>query len=339
MKKRVTIDDVARKVGVSRQTVSRAINGKHDISAATRARVLESVEQLGYRPSRIAQGMATNLTRTIGLIIGDVTNPAHSEIVRGFQDAAQAQNYNVFLRNTDRNPENEREAIESLMSENVDGLVLVASMLEHEVLEKIAERFRPIVLLHRKFDHPNVSSILINIERAADIALNYLIGSGHKHIGLITRHGDLSKSRHAIAYKNVLAKQNITLGKDWIVQADTSLDGGFAATRQLLTKNPEITAVFAYNDIMAVGAMSACRLLGKSIPDDCSILGFNDISLASYVTPTLSTIRYFTTFVGNCAFERILEMIEHVDGTFPPLILECELVIRESTGMHKPEKL
>lgn len=335
MKKRITIDDVAREAGVSRQTVSRAINGKHDISAITRARVLKSVDQLGYRPSRIAQGMATNLTRTIGLIIGDVTNPAHSEIVRGLQDAAQSQNYNVFIRNTDRNPANEREAIESLMAESVDGLVIVTSTLGNDELAKLADRFRPIVLVHRKHDHPHISSVLINVERATETALNYLLGSGHRHIGLITREGDLETSRHVIAYKQVLKQNGIPVSNDWIVQCETSLDGGFAATRQLLIKHPETSAIFAYNDVMAVGAMAACRMFNRDVPKDCSILGFNDISLASYVTPTLSTIRYFTSFVGRCALERLLEMIDNAEGVYPPLVMDCELVIRESTGMHK----
>ena len=332
MKKRVTIDDVAREAGVSRQTVSRAINGKHDISADTRARVLESIDLLGYRPSRIAQGMASSQTRTIGLIISDVTNPSHAEIVRGLQDKAQSHNYNVFIRNTDRDIAIEREAIESLISEDVDGLVIMTSMLSYEELGKIAERFRPIVLIHRQHDHPNISSLLINLERASDLALSYLIGSGHRNIGLITSHGDLANCRHIIAYKEVLTQRGITIGKDWIVQGDTSLAGGYVATRQLLTKHPEITAIFAYNDIMAIGAISACRQLGRSVPHDCSVMGFNDIMLASYVNPTLSTIRYFTNFVGYCALERVLEMIDNAGGAFPPVVLECELVIRESTA-------
>lgn len=335
MNKRTTIDDVAREAGVSRQTVSRAINGKHDISEATRKHVLETVDSLNYRPNRLARGMALNSTRTIGLIVGDITNPSHAEVVRGFQDAAQISNYNVFLRNADRDPECEREAIHSLMAEEVDAIVIVASVLEKMELKGFLDQFRPIIFVHRDCQHPNASSIVINIERATNIALEYLIGSGHKNIGLVTTQGNRKNDTLFTEYKRVLTEKLGSCNEGWVAQAEPSVTGGFTAARQLLSKHPEITAIFTYNDIIAVGAIQACRMLGLSVPDDCSILGFTDVAIAGYITPTLSTIRYHTRWLGQCTFERVLEMLDNTTAVFPQLVLETELVIRESTGPNR----
>ena len=335
MNKRTTIDDVAREAGVSRQTVSRAINGKHDISAATRKHVLETIDSLNYRPNRLAQGMARNSTRTIGLIVQDITNPSHAEVVRGFQDAAQVSNYNVFLRNADRDPVCEREAIHSLMAEEVDAIVIVASVLERAELKGFLDQFRPIIFVHRECQHPNAGSIVINIERATNTALDYLIGSGHKNIGLVTTHGKLTDDTLFAAYKRILTEKHGTFVEGWVAQAETSVTGGFTATRQLLSKHPEVTAIFTYNDIIAIGAIQACRMLGLSVPEDCSILGFTDVAIASYITPTLSTIRYHTRWLGQCTFERVLEMLDNTTADFPQLVLETELVIRESTGSNR----
>lgn len=331
-KKRATIDDVARAAGVSRQTVSRAINGKHDINPATRDRVMAAIDSLGYRPSRLAQGMASRRTRTVGLVVGDITNPAHAEVTRGLQDLAQSQDYNIFLRNSDRSPTVELECLRSLAAENVDGIVILDTVLDDEMLRLFADAYRPIVLAHRRFAHPNVATIVTDVERAVKSVVEYLIGCGHHAIGLLARPGPLETIRHVRGYLRAMEAHHLPYTVEWIAQAEPTMRSGYQAARRLLTHFPEITALTTYNDSMAVGALRACVHLGRNVPHDCAIFGFDDIALASMVTPSLSTVRYSKYELGQLAMSRLLEMIAQPDAEFVPEVLDIELVIRESTS-------
>ena len=333
MKKRTTINDIAREAGVSRQTVSRAINGMDGISANTRERVLKTVEALGFRPNRLAQGMANSQTHTIGLVIGNITNPAHAEVISAIHDLAQERNYNVFVRNTNNQPAQELEAIQSLQTQRVDGIIVVSSKLPSDTLADCAEPQMPIVVLHRQMEAPHVSSITTDTQRAARMVTNYLLGSQHTAIGLLTRTGDQKSIRHMLGYQCAFKERGLTYKKEWVVQAEHNLDGGYIAARDLLTHNPEITALFAYNDIMAIGAMKACFDLGYKVPEDIVLFGYDDVAISSYVNPTLSTVRFHSKYMGKAATERLLAMIKQPDTIFPTLFVDMELVIRESTAV------
>lgn len=332
MKKRVTINDIARETGVSRQTVSRAINGQNGISASTREKVLKTVDELGFRPNRLAQGMANSQTHTIGLVIGSITNPAHAEVASGVHDFAQAYSYNVFVRDTNKEATQELEAIQSLQAQRVDGIIIASSQAPSEILIDCAEAEMPIVVVHRQISAPHISSITTDIQRATKMVTNYLFGSMHTSIGLLTRLGDLEMIRHVQGYQCAFNERNIPYKKSWIVQARPSLRGGYDAARELLTNHPNLTAIFAYNDIMAIGAMKACFDMGYKIPQDVAVFGYSDVELASYVTPTLSTVRFHSRYVGKLATERLLAMIKQPETIFPPLVVDMELVIRESTA-------
>ncbi len=335
MKKGITIDDIAREAGVSRQTVSRAINNMNGISDLTRQRIMAIVDERGYRPNRLAQGMASKRSLTIGLIIADVTNPAHANVSRGIQDCAQTNNYNVFLRNTDSNKQNELEALQSFVSEGVDGIVLVGPRHTIEEIKSFADKTLPIVVVHRYIKAPYVASILADVVGATKKALEYLFGAGHQHIGLITRIGNLENSNHLKGYQQAFEARNLTYSPDWIVQSERTLSGGYKGTQRLLSLNPELTAVMTYNDLMAVGAMKACADMGRCVPESVSVMGFDDIALSSYVTPSLSTIRFNGYEVGRVAMERLLDMVARPDVIFSPTLLDIELVIRDSTKTIK----
>ena len=333
MKKRVTINDIARETGVSRQTVSRAINGQNGISASTREKVLKTVNELGFRPNRLAQGMANSQTHTIGLVIGSITNPAHAEVVSGIHDFAQAYNYNVFVRETHKEAIQELEAIQSLKAQRVDGIIIASSQVASETLIDCADAEMPIVVVHRQIVAPHISSITTDIIRATKMVTNYLFGSMHTQIGLLTRPGDPNTIRHVQGYKSAFKERGLPCKDSWIVQAKPSLRGGYDAMRELLMNHPNLTAIFAYNDIMALGAMKACSDLGYKIPQDVAVFGYDDVALAAFVTPTLSTVRFHSRYVGTLAAERLLAMIKQPDTTFPTLVVDTELIIRESTAM------
>jgi LacI family transcriptional regulator len=160
--KRVTIIDVARAAGVSRQTVSRAMNDKGEISPETRDRVLKAVEELGYRPNRLAQGMVTQRTKTVGLVMADITNLFFPEVARGVQDVCRQHDYNVLMCNTDDDPQEEMKTLNSLMAQRVDGIIMISSSADATALESFMETFSPLVILNRMLDHPNVSSIMVD---------------------------------------------------------------------------------------------------------------------------------------------------------------------------------
>lgn len=332
MQKRVTMDEVAKLAGVSRQTVSRAINGMNRISPSTRQRVMDAVEELGYRPSRLAKGMASKYTRTVGLLIGDITNPAHAEITRGVQDVALQADYNVFLRNSDRNPQIELAAIHSLIDERVDGIVILASTIADEVLSHLADSYRPIVLIHRHFNHPNVAVIMTDVEQAAKTVVEYLINSGHRAIGMLSHLGPIENSRHVQGYLQALETHQLPKNDAWMVQADATAQGGYRCAHDLLRQHPELSALVVNNDLMALGVLRACAELNIAIPSQCAVFGFDDIALASMSNPSLSTVRYNKYDLGQRAMRRVLDMLRTPNQLFLPDILDIELVFRESTS-------
>ncbi|MCK4316261.1 MAG: LacI family DNA-binding transcriptional regulator, partial [Anaerolineae bacterium] len=171
----MTMRDVARKAGVSIKTVSRVVNNQGEISEATRQRVLAIIDELGYRPNRIARAMVTQRTHTIGLVIPDITNPFFSEMTRGVQGLAQVRDYNIFLCSSDEDPQEALQALHSLAAQGVDGIILFAYRASDDDLKAFADNYRPIVFINRSFEHPNVSLIMVDNYRGARLAVDYLI--------------------------------------------------------------------------------------------------------------------------------------------------------------------
>ncbi len=332
MKKRVTIKDVAVEAGVSRQTVSRAINNQGEISPATKERVLQTIEKLGYQPNRLAQGMVTQRTKTVALLVSDIANPFFPEVARGVQDCAREQGYNVFLCNADGTAEEELETMQLLASQRVDGIISFASKIREEDLQQFAQQYHPIVIINRFIEHPHINLLLVDNALGAKQATAHLVNNDHQQIGMLTNEShSLSEMVRVQGFQNYLAKHQ--LPNHMIVQDKPTIDGGQAGLLRLLERWPDITAVFAYNDLMAIGALQACRSLGKRVPEDVAIIGFDDIHLASVVTPTLSSIHVDKYTIGQMAMERIFAMLEKPDKPFETMQLIPKLVLRESTNL------
>lgn len=330
--KRVTIEDVARAAGVSRQTVSRAINNKADISSATRERVLDAVKELGYRPNRLAQGMVTQRTRTIGLMLADIANPFYPELARGVQDAARSSDYNTMLCNTDDDPEKQLVLFRSLLAQGVDGIIAFAYQVDDELMTEFANVFRPIVLINRDFSHPHVSTLMVDNERGAIAAVDLLVKQGHRVIGALTNiNPSFSFSRRLKGYMNQMAQHGIEVEPSWVSGGEPSLDGGYAAARQLLHDHSNMTAIFCHNDLMALGAVRAIHDLGLRVPQDVAVIGFDDIQLATMATPALSTVHVDKYEIGRKAAERLFNMIDNPSGDFRPIRLTTSLILRETT--------
>jgi LacI family transcriptional regulator len=331
MKRRITIEDVALAAGVSRQTVSRAMNSKGEISPDTLQRVMHAVEVLGYRPSGVARGLATRHTRTIGLVVPDITNPFFPEVARGVQDIARSQDYSVFLCNTDESPQEELQALNSLAAQPVDGIILCGSRINEDDLGAFADRYRPLVMLNRSLQRPGVSSILVDNHQGAKLVVNYLADHGHTAIGMLA--GPVtspSSTQRVEGFCQAMAARNLPTFEDSILFGPPTIEGGHEAARLLLTRHPQVTALFAYNDLSALGAIQACRDLGRLVPAECAIIGFDDVRLAAMVSPALTSVRVDKYYLGQQAMIRLLAMFDEPEAVFPPVQVDVQLVVRES---------
>lgn len=331
--RKVTIQDVADAAGVSRQTVSRAINNSPKINVLTRERVMETVRALGYRPSRAAQTMVTQRTGTVGLMVADITNPFFPELARGVIDVARRQDYNMILANSDDEPAQESKTLNSLAAQGVDGIIAFAYHLPNEELAHFADTFHPIVLINRNFEHQNVSQLSVDIRQGGEMAVAHLIEQGHQHIGmLVNQFLPPQLTRRLQGYKAGLEAHGIAFDKSLLAYAPPTLGGGRASAKQLLQSNPHITALFAYNDLMGLGAIQACRELERRVPEDCAIVGFDDIELAQIITPTLTSVHVDKREIGRIAMQRILAMIANPHQKFDPIVTNVHLIGRESTN-------
>lgn len=332
MKQKVTIADVAKVAGVSKQTVSRAINDKGEISPDTKERIMRVIREMGYRPSRLARAMNTQRSYMVGLIVGDITNPFFPEVARGVQDAALAQDYNVLVCNSDDKLSVATAVTESLISQGVDGIITFWAQADTDSLSHIADSFGPILSINLHVNHTNVDNLLVDNIKGAKQAVTQFVKEGHTHIGMLTNNGIQSTSaRRVIGFREGLAENQLPFENDYVQGGFATLAGGYEAANKLLKNHPQISAIFTYNDLMGLGAIRACIDAGLSVPGDVSIIGFDDIQLAKMYKPSLSTIRVDKYEMGRLAFERLFNRIEQPERHYTTIHMNTDLVLREST--------
>lgn len=332
---RVTMFDVAREAGVSVMTVSRVINNKGEISAETRQHVQAVISKLGYRPSGIARSLATQETRTIGLVLPDVTNPFFADITRGAERLAYSEGYHVFLCNADEDPSRELAVIHSLEEKRVDGLILCSSRLSEESLLHLLARQRAVVLINRslrEFDKVHSFNSIINDDTYSGyLATRHLIMSGHKEVGFLAGPPtSFSGAGKLKGYQNALEEAGIEPISGWVRHCLPSVDGGYDAALHLLLQQPQLNALYCFNDLVAVGAMKACGELNRRIPEQIAIVGHDDIPLAALVSPALTTCRVSRHELGARAIGALLECLRGCPSGCQQIILQPELIIRQS---------
>jgi LacI family transcriptional regulator len=328
---RITMADVAREAGVSLMTVSRVLNDQDGISEATRQRIQAVVERLGYRRSNIARGLVTKRTGTLGLVVPDNSNAYFSEVARGVEHAAYAKGYNVFLCNTEENAEREKAVLMSLAEKQVDGLILCSSRLAREELGSYLGYFQAQVLVNRSLDNDTSSAVRPDDESGGRLAVEHLLQYNRRAIGMLAGpERSFSGGLRLKGYADALAAGGVTPNVGWIQHCLPMVDASRAAAIELLTRHPELNGIFCFNDLVAIGALQACLELGRRVPDDVAIVGFDDIPLASYVTPALTTIHTARYELGVRASETLLA---HLDGDAPrvDIILPVKLIVRAST--------
>jgi LacI family transcriptional regulator len=332
MTERITIADVAREAGVSAMTVSRVINDKGDVSPETRQRVLDVVERLGYRPSGIARGLATRRTGTLGLVVPDVSNPFFAGVARGVEEVAYAEGYNVFLCNTEEDPQRELTVLTSLEEKRVDGLVLCSSRLGEEELVSVVARHTGVVLVNRRLEEDGVLSVLIDDENGGRLATEHLLQAGRRAVGFLA--GPVmshSGRERAAGYRAALDAGGLPYNSAWVPNCFPTVEGGQEAARELL-QSQELTGLFCYNDLVAVGALQTCAELGRRVPADMAVVGYDDIPLAALVTPPLTTCRVPRYDLGAQAVRLLLNQLEGCPGECGEIVLQPELVVRASAS-------
>lgn len=324
--------EIAERAGVSIKTVSRVLNEEKGVAPATRQRVLEVASYLDYRPNALARSLVTKRTRTIGLLIADIGNYFFARIVRGIQDAADQKGYSLLLCDTGENPDTELRCIDLLLSHRVEGLVLSSSRLRDEQIARVGDN-TGVVLINRF--HPHMRVLTSSIDASAvHLATEHLIQLGHRIIGYIggPMHSRAAWDREQ-GYRDVLMRNGIATP---IVAAGfpVTIEGGYAAMHWLLDVEPSITGVVAYNDMLAIGAMNAIRTRGRRVPEDVSVVGFDDIEFAAHTNPALTTV---SVPIYRLGYEAARVLINAIEASEPveskEVILPCHLVARASSGI------
>ncbi|WP_213991192.1 HTH-type transcriptional regulator GalS [Sodalis sp. dw_96] len=304
----ITIRDVARLAGVSVATVSRVLNDSAIASKEARDRVMKAVNELGYRPNANAQALATQISDTIGVVVMDVSDPFFGALVKAVDTVAQRHKKNVLISNSYHQAEKERHAIEVLIRQRCSALVVHAKILSDEELIPFMEREPGMVLINRiipGYEHRCVG--LDNVSGAV-MATRTLIKQGHRQIGYIgSNHPIEDEAQRHQGYLQVMQEEGITPPQSWQVLASPDLQGGEAAMVELLGRNQQLTAVFVYNDAMAVGALATLRENGIAVPNQFSVVGFDDIPISRYTSPHLTTIRYPIFAMAVAATELALQ--------------------------------
>jgi DNA-binding LacI/PurR family transcriptional regulator len=323
----VTLKDVAREAGVNLSTASRSVSGAYGVHKTTRAKVLAVAERLNYQPNRVARGLVTGRSHTLGLVISDVRNPFFAEVARGAEDAAYAAGYDLVLCNSDLDPAKQMRYIRSLLAKRVDG-VLMNSVggLDKADQEELAGAGIPIVLLNRPAGDLGFSTVTADNFQGGFLAGQYLAQLGHCTIAHLTgprQHGNLTDRARGFFKAVQSGPHNIPAV---VLHGRQSFQGGYEMMQKLLARRPGITAVFAGNDAIAFGAIRAVLEAGLSVPEDQSIIGFDNVELSSIIHPPLTTIEQPKYEMGRAAVEILLKqsnMPEH-------RVLGVELIERQS---------
>lgn len=335
---RPTQVDVARLAGVSRATVSYVLtgtSGSMQISDETRQRVLHAMEQLGYEPDARAQALRSGSTKTIALIIPDLRNPHFCEYATGIEEAARAEGYHLLLSSTTMNDEYAVEIFRDLARRRFDGLIIASSfILEAEeaqtTLRQIRERGLPIVEMDENY---GVDSVSADYREATREVMSYLFSLGHRRIGMIYGIGGHELGQDRLQpYLEGLRAANIPTEASLIVECGPAIEDGYQASLKLLKLKSRPTALIAINDLLAMSALRAAADLGLRVPDDLSLVGYDNIPMANYLVPRLTTVTKDAPALGRKAFEILLARIQNPHLPLQKVHSPARLILRESAG-------
>ena len=327
----VSIKDLAAAAGVSHSTVSRAIRGTGRVNANTRARILTLARDMGYYPNEAARSLVIGRTHTIGVVVTSIGDPFVTQVVNGIEDAAHEAGYSVFLSSSRNVADREMEVVRVFRQRRVDAVIVTSSRVGGLYGDALAEFGVPIVLINSQHEGRYLYSIAVDDTQGAGLAVEHLLQLGHRRIGYIGSEArPVSCKQRKAGYQEALMRRGLALDPSLSVlpQAASDLEVGHLGLQMLLPASP--SAIFAYNDVIAIGALLEARKRGIAIPDQISLVGFDDIEATEFVTPTLTTVRQPRATMGRAAMEMVLALLkgDEVDNQRLP----GELVVRDSTA-------
>ncbi len=326
------IGQVAQLAGVSATTVSHALNGRRPVSAATRGRIMQAIDQLGYRPNVVARGLRAGRTMTIGLVIPDITNPFYPLLARGLQDVLGPAGYDEIITNTNGDRELERIALDKMISRQVDAVAFAVFDTHAADLQPVIDAGIPLVRLGGRQTQPGADLLHTDDESAAADATRYLLETGYRRIGFLSgpaAHGPAAE--RITGYRAALHAAGLPADPDLVVQTEFSREGGAQAMTRLLALQDTPRAVLCANDMMAIGALDTARERKLDVPGQIAVMGFDDIEAASLVSPQLTTMANPAREIGQACARLLLERVSGVEsGPSREIVVPSKLIRRES---------
>ena len=325
------IKDVARKAGVSISTVSRVVNNSKPVKPKTKDKVLEAIEELGYRPNAIARSLKIKHTKSIGIMTPDIANQFYPEVVRGIEDVANMYEYTIFLCNTDLNEEKELQYFAELEEKQIDGLIFMGNHVSEELRNEMISSDIPVVLIGGKAS--DLPSVTINNEQAAKEAVDFLLSRGHHRVGVITgkMKDPMMGQARLKGYRSALEEKKMQVQEELIVEGGYRYKSGYEGAKALMALPDPPTAVFVCSDEMAIGASRAILEDGFRIPEDVAIMGFDNVDISGKVYPSLSTIGQPMYEMGAIAMRLLTKILHHESIGASDIVLDYEVIEREST--------
>ena len=331
--RRVSVKDVAAQSGVSFQTTSKVLNGGGSVSEVTRARILQVASDLGYVPNLQARSLVMQRTLTIGLIAGDFSDPNLSRFISGAEQEARRQGYSVLITSVEREGSGTEYALPAMMERRVDGILLAAPQMEEDLaLAHVLDRTLPVVSLYQ-VPGEGVATVSSDDEQIGLLGTRHLVRKGHRAIAMIIGpRGRQATQRRLRGYRRALEEAGLAFAEDLVEEGRGEIAGAQAATIRLFEQSPGITAIFAQSDTMGIGVLSALHRLGKPIPDSCAVVGCDDIDMAAYTEPPLTTVHVPFYETGAEAMRLVLNMIATGSVTPRHVLLPAHLIARASSG-------
>ena len=333
-----TIRDVAQRAGVAPITVSRVVNQDGYVSDETRARVEAAIAELGYVPNRLARGLRSKQTNTLGLVLTDITNPFWTTVARGVEDAAETEGFSVILCNTDESEAKQEAYLRVLLQKQVDGFVLAPARSNAEPVTLIQQQDVPVVVIDRRVP-VDVDTVRCDSEGGAYQLTRHLLDLGHRHIAILSGSPSVSTAEDRVmGYRRALDEAGLPVDDAYIFHHEFTQAAGDAMARQAMTLTPRPTALFAVNNFIAIGAYKAVREMGLHVPDDVSLVAFDDLPLALVIEPFLTVASQPAYEMGRRATELLLQRLSSdAPETCQHIVLPTTLIMRQSSGLPKSE--
>ncbi|MGC9198632.1 MAG: LacI family DNA-binding transcriptional regulator [Acidobacteriaceae bacterium] len=338
----MNIKIVAKLAQVSTATVSRTMNGSAKVRPKTAERVRRAIESLNFHPDTNARALGSGRSNLYGLIISDITNPFFPELVKSFEDIAVRHQQEVLVSNTNYEPERMKICVRRMLQRRVDGVAIMTSEMDDQLIEGFRRLRIPMVFLDSGQPAPGVSCVRINYSAGVDAAMQHLMDLGHRRIAFLSGPMSLASARVRYqAFRESAERHHLEDSENLIQEGNHKMDGGHEAMKRILAARKRPTAVLASNDLTAIGALGAIAEAGLRVPEEISVVGFDDIQISGFFTPSLTTVALARTQIANAAFHSLFR--EELSRTAPPMwgeehVIQPTLVIRESTGSAPSRK-